>query len=80
MGMVTMSDDDALPRLEGLLAGMGGDLAVAVSGGVDSLTLATVANLRLGSGAVAMLHATSPAVPARSSPSTAPVGGRAART
>lgn len=54
--------DDALLRLEALLADMG-EVAVAVSGGVDSLTLATVAHRRLGQRA-AMLHAVSPAVPA----------------
>jgi uncharacterized protein len=53
---------DALLRLEGLLAGMG-QAAVAVSGGVDSLTLATVAHAALGQHAL-MLHAVSPAVPA----------------
>ena len=37
-------------------------VAVAVSGGVDSLTLATMAHRVLG-GAVSMHHATSPAVP-----------------
>lgn len=37
-------------------------IAVAVSGGVDSLTLATFAHRRLP-GRVAMVHATSPAVP-----------------
>ncbi|MCG8462870.1 MAG: hypothetical protein MI919_41825, partial [Holophagales bacterium] len=40
-----------------------GPLAVAVSGGVDSMTLATTAQLRLGP-AAAMYHAVSPAVPA----------------
>jgi pyridinium-3,5-biscarboxylic acid mononucleotide sulfurtransferase len=39
-----------------------GRVAVAVSGGVDSMTLAVVAHRRLGAGA-AMLHAVSPAVP-----------------
>ena len=38
-------------------------IAVAVSGGVDSLTLATVAHRSRGVGAVAMFHAVSPAVP-----------------
>jgi pyridinium-3,5-biscarboxylic acid mononucleotide sulfurtransferase len=39
------------------------EAAVAVSGGVDSLTLATLAARRLGPGRVSMVHATSPAVP-----------------
>ena len=39
-----------------------GRVAVAVSGGVDSMTLAVVAGRRLGAGA-SMLHAVSPAVP-----------------
>ena len=50
-----------LDRLEAALATMG-ELAVAVSGGVDSLTLATFAHRHLG-GRVTMFHATSPAVP-----------------
>lgn len=51
-----------LDRLEQLLRDTGA-LAVAVSGGVDSLTLATFAHRRLGAG-VEMFHAVSPAVPA----------------
>jgi uncharacterized protein len=43
-----------------------GAVAVAVSGGVDSMTLAVVAGRRLGTGA-AMIHATSPAVPPEAS-------------
>ena len=39
-----------------------GSLAVAVSGGIDSLTLATIAH-RAAPGRVTMHHATSPAVP-----------------
>jgi len=50
-----------LDRLEAALAGMG-EIAVAVSGGVDSLTLATFAHRRLDR-SVTMFHATSPAVP-----------------
>ncbi len=43
-----------------------GEVAVAVSGGVDSMTLAVVAGRRLGRGAE-MLHAVSPAVPPEAS-------------
>lgn len=52
-----------------------GEIAVAVSGGVDSMTLAEVAHLRLGVRA-AMVHAVSPAVPPEA---TARVRDRAAR-
>ena len=48
--------------LESVLRSMG-DIAVAVSGGVDSLTLGVFAHRLLGNGAV-MFHAISPAVPA----------------
>ena len=51
----------AIQALETCLASMG-PLAVAVSGGVDSLTLAAVAHARLGDRAT-MFHAVSPAVP-----------------
>lgn len=40
-----------------------GDVSIAVSGGVDSLTLATLASRRLGTGHVNIMHAVSPAVP-----------------
>lgn len=56
---------EAIPgELEGLNAVLGdiGHLAVAVSGGVDSLTLAQAAHRRLGADAE-MIHAVSPAVP-----------------
>ena len=50
-----------LDRLEAALAALD-TIACAVSGGVDSLTLATFAHRRFGS-RVAMFHAVSPAVP-----------------
>lgn len=50
-----------LDRLHAALGDMG-EVAVAVSGGIDSLTLATAAH-RARPGGVTMHHATSPAVP-----------------
>ncbi len=50
------------PRLAAVLSNMRGPLAVAVSGGVDSLTLATFVHSAAGSRAE-MFHAVSPAVP-----------------
>jgi uncharacterized protein len=58
----------ALERLQAVLGEIG-DMAVAVSGGVDSLTLATAAH-RARLGHVAMHHATSPAVPAEATART----------
>jgi len=49
-------------RLENLLLSLDA-AAVAVSGGVDSVTLATLAHRLLGRSRVAMMHAISPAVP-----------------
>lgn len=63
-----------LDQLETVLAGMG-EIAVAVSGGVDSLTLATFAHRRLG-GRVTMFHATSPAVPAEATARTRSLADR----
>ena len=50
------------PRLATVLSNIGGPLAVAVSGGVDSVTLATFAHGADGS-RVEIFHAVSPAVP-----------------
>ncbi|MBV8702881.1 MAG: hypothetical protein JO118_04135 [Acetobacteraceae bacterium] len=66
-----MSDASALGDL---LAGMG-EVAVAVSGGVDSLTLATLAHDVLGIRA-RMLHAVSPAVPAEATARVRALAGR----
>ena len=54
-------NEDALTRLEALLGTME-NAAIALSGGIDSLTLATAAHRVLGGKAV-MHHAVSPAVP-----------------
>ena len=54
---------DAATRLAAAI-GTIGPLAVAVSGGVDSLTLMQVAQATLGLDAVLAVHAASPAVPA----------------
>jgi pyridinium-3,5-biscarboxylic acid mononucleotide sulfurtransferase len=51
----------AMTELQRVLESIG-QVAVAVSGGVDSMTLAVVAHRRLGA-AASMLHAVSPAVP-----------------
>jgi pyridinium-3,5-biscarboxylic acid mononucleotide sulfurtransferase len=56
------SGDGVEDRLGEVLSRMVGQTAVAVSGGVDSLTLATFAH-RLISARVEMFHAVSPAVP-----------------
>jgi pyridinium-3,5-biscarboxylic acid mononucleotide sulfurtransferase len=52
-------------ELDAVLAGIG-EIAVAVSGGVDSMTLAVAAGRRLGARAE-MIHAVSPAVPPEAS-------------
>ncbi len=58
-----------LAELERVLRGIG-PVAVAVSGGIDSLTLATIAHRTLGPGSATMHHATSPAVPAEATART----------
>lgn len=58
---MTGTADPRGQTLRGLLAGMQ-DVRIAVSGGVDSMTLAHVAHDLLGTGAT-MVHAVSPAVP-----------------
>ncbi len=56
-------DEAALARLQQVLSGLeGSGAAVAVSGGIDSLTLSSAAHATLGT-EVSMHHATSPAVP-----------------
>ncbi len=63
-----------LAAVEKILRNMG-SVAVAVSGGVDSMTLATFAHRVLG-GDVAMFHATSPAVPGEATSRTRDLGAR----
>ena len=58
-----------LSRILRELLAQAGEVAIAVSGGVDSLTLATVAGEVLG-GRALMLHAVSPAVPAEATQRT----------
>jgi uncharacterized protein len=57
-----MIETDPAQRLGAVLERLG-PLAIAVSGGVDSMTLATFAH-RLGPKKVTVMHAVSPAVPA----------------
>ena len=60
--------DDELSRLD--------QVAVAVSGGIDSLTLATAAHRLLGARRVTMHHATSPAVPGEATARTRALAAR----
>jgi uncharacterized protein len=57
-----MSSDAKTARLEKILRDAG-EVTIAVSGGVDSMTLASFAHRQLGREHVAMVHAVSPAVP-----------------
>lgn len=63
-----------IARLEAVLESLG-DIACAVSGGVDSLTLATLAHRRFPD-RVTMFHAVSPAVPAEATRRTEALAGR----
>ena len=67
--------NDPASRLAEVLAAMPAP-AIAVSGGVDSMTLSSFAHRRLGAEGVRMVHALSPAVPAAA---TARVRDHAAR-
>ena len=57
-----LSADDVLPALEAILRELD-TVAIALSGGVDSMTLAAVAHGTLGPERSTMFHAVSPAVP-----------------
>lgn len=69
-----LSADVALPALEAILGGIG-EVAVALSGGVDSMTLAAVAHGALGPGRAQMFHAVSPAVPSEATARVRRVAG-----
>ncbi len=69
-----MSIADALERLDAELTVIGA-AAIAVSGGIDSLTLATAAQRLLGA-RVSMHHATSPAVPGEATARTRALADR----
>ena len=71
LAATAMSDRE---RLTEILAGMEA-VAIAVSGGIDSLTLATVAH-RVPGLAARMHHATSPAVPAEATQRTRALAAR----
>ncbi|HEY0525050.1 MAG TPA: hypothetical protein VGD08_16775 [Stellaceae bacterium] len=61
--------------LRAILAAMP-EIAVAVSGGVDSLTLSVLAHRTLGAGTVRMFHAVSPAVPPEATARVREIAGR----
>ena len=63
-----------LAALDGVLRSIG-EVAVAVSGGVDSLTLAAAAHRALA-GRASMYHAVSPAVPSEATERTRQVAAR----
>lgn len=65
---------EPLDRLHAVLDDLPLPIAIAVSGGVDSLTLAAVAHARLGE-AARMHHAISPAVPAAATDRTRDLAG-----
>ena len=69
--------ENASPNLAALIARLQGlaPVAVAVSGGVDSMTLAFVAH-RYGAGGAQMFHAVSPAVPPRATARVVRYGAR----
>ncbi|MGI9476379.1 MAG: adenine nucleotide alpha hydrolase [Hyphomicrobiaceae bacterium] len=62
-------------QLSDILAGMDA-MTIAVSGGVDSMTLACFAHRQLGRARVQMVHATSPAVPGDAGGRIRDLGGR----
>ena len=63
MGNEVRPRNTAMMDLLARLLGEYGEVTVAVSGGVDSMTLASFAHRTLGRGRVRMVHAVSPAVP-----------------
>jgi uncharacterized protein len=74
IGRMTPGPDDHLDALERLLRELA-PVRIALSGGVDSMTLAILAGRVLGERAT-MLHAVSPAVPAEATRRVTDVGGR----